>query len=170
MATGNTFGATALSSYGGFWIAYGLLFSPTWGIMNTTSGPYADEPAQVNEVIGFFLFGWFIFTTVMLICTLRTTVAFVFLFATLDIAFLCLACENFAAANGNASAKDHLQTAGGVFGILAAFAAWYNALAGLLDRRYVIYGGYYTLAAYILMLTSHQQLILLGPRWPPAVV
>lgn len=28
MASGNTFGATALSSYGGFWIALGINFTP----------------------------------------------------------------------------------------------------------------------------------------------
>lgn len=28
MAVGNTFGATALSSYGGFWIAFAIVFTP----------------------------------------------------------------------------------------------------------------------------------------------
>lgn len=28
MATGNTFAATALSSYGGFWIALGIILTP----------------------------------------------------------------------------------------------------------------------------------------------
>ncbi|OQV07000.1 hypothetical protein CLAIMM_11494 [Cladophialophora immunda] len=28
MAVGNTFGATALSSYGGFWIAFGIILTP----------------------------------------------------------------------------------------------------------------------------------------------
>lgn len=28
MSIGNTFGATALSSYGGFWIAMGITFTP----------------------------------------------------------------------------------------------------------------------------------------------
>lgn len=28
MAVGNTFGATALSSYGGFWIAFAILLTP----------------------------------------------------------------------------------------------------------------------------------------------
>lgn len=28
MAVGNTFGATALSSYGGFWIAVGIILTP----------------------------------------------------------------------------------------------------------------------------------------------
>jgi succinate-acetate transporter protein len=28
MAAGNTFGATALSSYGGFWISFGIILTP----------------------------------------------------------------------------------------------------------------------------------------------
>lgn len=34
MAAGNTFGATALSSYGGFWIALGITFTPGFQIMS----------------------------------------------------------------------------------------------------------------------------------------
>jgi succinate-acetate transporter protein len=132
MAVGNTFGATALSSYGGFWIAYAILLSPAWGI-TAADGPYAAEPSDVSSVLGFFLTGWFIFTTLLLLCTLRSTVAFFSLFFTLDLAFLFLACENYAANNGNEAARLGLQKAGGVFGMLAAFLAWYCALAGLQD-------------------------------------
>jgi len=36
MAAGNTFGATALSSYGGFWIAFAIIFTPGgFDIQNT---------------------------------------------------------------------------------------------------------------------------------------
>merc|ERR1712054_93376 len=82
MAVGNTFGATALSSYGGFWIAYGLLLTPSpWGIMEA-DGPYEGD---TSNPVGFFLTGWFIFTTILLICTLRSTVAFFLLFFTLAV-------------------------------------------------------------------------------------
>jgi len=65
-------------------------------------------------------------------CTLKATIAFFFLFFTLDLAFLMLALAYyFPTAAGGANVA--LNTAGGVFGILAAFAAWYNALAGLLE-------------------------------------
>jgi succinate-acetate transporter protein len=93
MAVGNTFGATALSSYGGFWIAYGLLLTPNWGITNTDTGPYKGNASQVSSAVGFFLTGWWIFTTLLLLCTLKSTLAFFLLFFTLDIAFLCLSCE-----------------------------------------------------------------------------
>jgi len=135
MAVGNTFGATALSSYGGFWIAYGLLISPGFNIINAEVGPYKAHPSDVGSVVGFFLTGWFIFTTLLLLCTLKSTVMFFLLFFTLDLAFLFLACENYAANLGAAEAKNALQICGGVFGMLAAFLAWYNALAGIQDSR-----------------------------------
>lgn len=124
MAVGNTFGATALSSYGGFWIAFAIILTPGFGIAE----PYGGlESKAWNNAFGFFLFGWFIFTTLMLITTLRSTVAFFTLFLTLDMCFLMLAIGHIL--NGH---KGCL-VAGGWFGLVAAFAAWYNALAGLLD-------------------------------------
>lgn len=132
MAVGNTFGATALSSYGGFWISYALILTPSLGVV----AAYEDE-AQVPSVLGFFLTGWFIFTFIMLLCTLRSTVMFFMLFFTLDLAFLFLACAEYAGNNGAETAANGLQKAGGVFGILAAFLAWYNAFAGIADTRLV---------------------------------
>lgn len=128
MAIGNTFGATALSSYGGFWIAYALIFTPSLAVTDA----YA-ETNQTDGALGFFLTGWFIFTTILLLCTMRSTIMFFGLFFTLDLAFLFLACADYATQNGATTAADGLQTAGGVFGMLAAFLAWYNAFAGLAD-------------------------------------
>jgi succinate-acetate transporter protein len=58
---------------------------------------------------------------------LRSTVAFFFLFFTLDLAFLFLGISYLQ--HGNIPCLR----AGGAFGMLAAFAAWYNALAGIAD-------------------------------------
>ncbi|KAF4124940.1 uncharacterized protein GMORB2_3779 [Geosmithia morbida] len=132
---GNTFGATALASYGGFWIAYAILLTPAWGI-TAAEGPYEGD---VYNPIGFFLTGWFIFTTLLLLCTLRSTVAFFLLFFTLDIAFLLLACENYANDAGKFETGTALKKAGGFFGFLAAFLAWYNALAGIQDSSNSFY-------------------------------
>jgi succinate-acetate transporter protein len=140
MAVGNTFGATALSSYGGFWIAYGILLTPNWNILGK-GGPYdgttlaaaGADPKMANSAVGFFLTGWFIFTTILLLCTLRSTVMFFLLFFTLDLAFLMLACGEYATNNGAAKSAVQLTKAGGGFGMLAAFLAWYNAFAGIAD-------------------------------------
>ena len=40
IAAGNTFGATALSSYGGFWISFGIILTP---------GGFAIEEAYMTE-------------------------------------------------------------------------------------------------------------------------
>ncbi|KAE9580340.1 hypothetical protein CGMCC3_g3910 [Colletotrichum fructicola] len=132
MAVGNTFGATALSSYGGFWISYAILLTPNWNIIGA-DGPYAANYSDHYSAVGLFLTGWFIFTTLLLLCTLRSTVVFFLLFFTLDLAFLFLACENYAANNGALTASRNLQICGGTFGMLAAFLAWYCALAGIQD-------------------------------------
>ncbi|KAI1492702.1 GPR1/FUN34/yaaH family-domain-containing protein [Biscogniauxia mediterranea] len=127
MAVGNTFGATALSSYGGFWLSYAILLTP--GFQALTDYSEVEEAS----VLGFFLTGWFIFTFILLICTLRSTVMFFLLFFTLDLAFLMLACSEYAKANGASGSSVMLQQAGGGFGLLAAFLAWYNAFAGIAD-------------------------------------
>ena len=45
---GNTFGATALSSYGGFWIAYALLFTPSLGIIDAYPTAATATEAQLH--------------------------------------------------------------------------------------------------------------------------
>ncbi|KAL1974421.1 hypothetical protein VTN31DRAFT_4625 [Thermomyces dupontii] len=127
MAVGNTFGATALSSYGGFWIAFAIVLTPG-GFQIAES---YESSKMFNDALGLFLFGWFIFTTILLLCTLRSTVAFFLLFLTLDIAFLLLAIGHVIQDNGKP--KTSIIKAGGLFALLAAFLAWYNALAGIAD-------------------------------------
>ncbi|KAH8887337.1 hypothetical protein GQ53DRAFT_749817 [Thozetella sp. PMI_491] len=135
MAVGNTFGATALSSYGGFWISFALILTPSLGVGAAYSADAATkvDPHMLNSALGFFLTGWFIFTTILLLLTLRSTVMFFMLFFTLDLAFLMLACGAYAVDNGAADAAKTLNKAGGGFGMLAAFLAWYNAFAGMAD-------------------------------------
>lgn len=129
MAVGNTFGATALSSYGGFWISFAIILTP--GGFQIASTLEAKSPFPFYNSFGLFLMGWFIFTTLLLLCTLKSTVAFFFLFFTLDMAFLLLGIGYLQATT--AGPNSACIKAGGAFGILAAFAAWYNALAGIAD-------------------------------------
>jgi succinate-acetate transporter protein len=136
MAVGNTFGATALSSYGGFWISVAIIFTPGgFDIVPNYSGT-GTNTNDFNNAVGYFFMGWFIFTTVLLICTLRSTVMFFLLFFTLDLAFLFLGISHLIASDAGV-ADWPTQKAGGYFGLFAAFLAWYNALAGIADDRYV---------------------------------
>jgi succinate-acetate transporter protein len=53
MAVGNTFGATALSSYGGFWISFAIVLTPGgFGIVSSLGG--VTSPLFLDS-FGFFL-------------------------------------------------------------------------------------------------------------------
>jgi hypothetical protein len=140
MAVGNTFGATALSSYGGFWLAFAIILTPggfnivaSYATKDATTGKATGHGVNdFNYAMGYFLAGWFIFTTLLLLCTLRSTVAFFLLFFTLDLAFLFLFLGHLFCTDAGKT-HTNLIKAGGYFGLFAAFLAWYNALAGIAD-------------------------------------
>lgn len=119
----NPFGATALSSYGGFWLSWAALNTESFGI----SAAYTDAD-DFNNVVGFFLLGWFFFTFIMLMMTLKSTIAFFSLFFFLDITFLFLTIEHL----GHSPVCGKI---GGYFGIITAVIAWYNAYAGIANKE-----------------------------------
>lgn len=53
MAVGNTFGATALSSYGGFWIAFAIILTP--GGFDIAAKLEKAGPEEFNNSMGLFL-------------------------------------------------------------------------------------------------------------------
>lgn len=113
---GNTLGATAFSSYGAFWISFGI------GALTKTLGPG----------VSYYLLAWGILTFVFLLASLRTTGALIAVFLFLTLTFLALAVSWFI----NASAPDLTwKTIGGWLGIITAILAEYTALAGLLDAE-----------------------------------
>lgn len=54
MAVGNTFGATALSSYGGFWLSFAILLTPG-GFEIESTVIEAEGESGFENVVGFFL-------------------------------------------------------------------------------------------------------------------
>jgi len=116
---GNTFGATAFTSYGAFWLSFAVIFIPGFGIL-------APIPAAaVNTALGLYLLGWTIFTGLMFIATLRTNGALVAVFGFLFVTFLLLAI-------GKLGPNANVYQWGGYFGVATAILAWYTALAGVL--------------------------------------
>jgi len=132
MAVGNTCGATALSSYGGFWLSFAIILTPGGFEIESALETSATDHSRFLNSFGLYLMGWFIFTFILLLCTLRSTVAFFSLFFTLDIAFLLLGIGYLEASP--LKPQSGCIKAGGLFGLLAAFLAWYNALAGIADN------------------------------------
>ncbi|MDT5312389.1 MAG: uncharacterized protein QOE74_1409 [Mycobacterium sp.] len=112
---GNVFGATVFSSYGAFWLSF-------WAYVTF----YAkDIPAEHHGVAaGWYLIGWAIFTSLMLIAALRTTVVLAVLFVVLDVTFVLLGLGALYASSG-------LTMAGGGLGLVTAALAWYLCVAGV---------------------------------------
>ena len=119
IAIENTFGGTALSSYGGFWMAWAAIQTPAFGIASS----YDDHIEKANAV-GFFLLGWTIFSAMLTLCTLKSTVAFSGMFALLTVTFTLLTIGDITRVVG-------CTKAGGILGVIVAFMAWYNAFAGI---------------------------------------
>ena len=72
---------------------------------------------------------WAIFTTLMVIAALRTTVVLAALFAILDVAFYLLSF-------GALAANPDLTKLGGILGLVAAAMAWYLCLAGVMASTF----------------------------------
>lgn len=127
---GNTFGATAFCSYGGFWLSYGILLIPSFGILNGLTA------AQINAAAAWFLVAWAIFTGYMFLCALRSNLALLSVFGLLFLAYVALAINAFIAGAAPVGAVKPglvwLQI-GGWIGIATALAAWYTAMAGVLS-------------------------------------
>ena len=70
--------------------------------------------------------GWFIFTTIMLAASFKSSFALVLLFFFLDLTFLLLFIAEM-------TGKAAVQTAGGSLGIVTAAIAFYAGAAGLLS-------------------------------------
>ena len=56
MAVGNTFGATALSSYGGFWISFAILLTPGGFAIEATTVAGPGGAGEFLYDVSFFLF------------------------------------------------------------------------------------------------------------------
>ena len=118
---GNTFGALAFASYGGFWISF-------WWLLNHV--PADAKGNDLNHGIGVYLLAWAIFTAYMFIGSTRVSgaVAAVFLFLALTFLFLALGKLTQSATATNSTG---LYKFGGWLGIITALLAWYASFAGV---------------------------------------
>lgn len=116
----NTFGLTAFTSYGFFWLSLvALIVMPKMGWMAAPS-----ETAMVA-----YLIVWGVFTLLLFFGTLRLSRALQFVFATLTILFFLLALGD---RTGNATIK-HVA---GYEGVVCGASAIYTGVAGLLNEMY----------------------------------
>ena len=120
----NVFGATAFSTYGGFWLALGGFVV----LISTTS--LGKGITDVDSGLAWFLLAFAIFNTYMLLWSMRVSGAVFVVFLTLEVTEILLVIGFFNIAHGGSQFWLH---AGGWVGILTAAAAWYASAAGVVN-------------------------------------
>jgi succinate-acetate transporter protein len=110
---GNTFGATAFSSFGAFWLSYAAY------VKFVVPGL---PPATEYKATGLFLLAWAIFTAYMLLASLRVSGAVAMVFLTLTATFILLCI-------GALDRNTTVTHAGGIVGLVTAGFAWYASFA-----------------------------------------
>jgi len=120
-ATGNTFGATAFTSYGAFWLSFATLFIPDSGI----AAAYEKDPGMEADALGIYLLAWMVVTFIFFIGSLRKSIGLTALFFFLTLTFMVLGISQLLK-------KDNIGKAGGYLGVITALIAYYCGLAELL--------------------------------------
>jgi len=114
----NVFGATAFSTYGGFWIGLAL-----WVLL---VAPNAASATAADHDLGWILLAFAIFNTYMLLWSSALNMAVFAVFLTLELTEIVL----FIGFLSNSSGTVKI---GGYVGILTALCAWYASAAGVIS-------------------------------------
>jgi succinate-acetate transporter protein len=116
----NTFGLTAFTSYGFFWLSLvALVVMPKMG--------WVAAPSE-NAMVAYLAI-WGVFTLLLFFGTLKLSRALQFVFATLTVLFFLLALGDY---TGNSTIK-HVA---GYEGIVCGASAIYTGVAGLLNEQF----------------------------------
>jgi uncharacterized protein len=116
----NTFGSTAFSTYGAFWLSLAAF---------VVLDLFGKVPADVNvaHALGWFVLAFAIFNTYMLLWSMTINRAVFGVFLTLEVTEILLFLGFFA----GQAAGDGLVMVGGWVGVLTALVAWYASAAGV---------------------------------------
>ena len=116
----NTFGTTAFTAYGVFWLTLvTLIILPKMGLI--------DAPSKI--AMGFYLSIWGLFTLMLFIGTFRISKALQFVFGSLTVLFFLLAIGDF---TGNTL----FTQIAGIEGVVCGLVAIYAGLAQVLNELY----------------------------------
>ena len=118
---GNTFGVTAFTSYGLFWLSLVAIIT----LPHLISGIEAPE----KEAMTAYLFIWGLFTFLMFISSLTKPTALQFVFISLSILFWLLAL-------GEITQSTTITRIAGYEGIICGLSAVYLAMAEVINESY----------------------------------
>src|SRR5438046_2930346 len=121
---GNTFGATVSCAYGSFWLSYGVIYIPGFGILDA----YKNDSTQLHNAIAVYDLTWLIFTLIFTICATRINVAVLSSFVLMSITLVALITFHFA------PSYTFFIKFGGIAGVITSLNVWYCVAATLLPE------------------------------------
>ena len=77
-----TFVLTVFTSYGAFWLSFGAIFIPSFGIIQA----YEEDPEQLNHAIGLMLIGQYL--PPCCLCVVKSTLSFFWALLTYDLTII----------------------------------------------------------------------------------
>ena len=120
---GNTFAATAFTSYGAFWFSFYLLVNVFIPQMKGAT------PTDISTFVATYLLAWGIFTAYMFVASLAGAKAVQLVFFLLALTFLVLALGDYAA-------STTIHNVGGYVGLATAAAAIYASFADVTNANF----------------------------------
>ncbi len=120
---GNTFAATAFTSYGAFWFSFYLL------VVVFIPQMKAASPTDISTFVATYLLAWGIFTAYMFVASLAGARAVQLVFLLLTITFVVLAIGDYAA-------STTIHNIGGYVGLGTAAAAIYASFADVANANF----------------------------------
>lgn len=121
---GNTFAATAFSSYGAFWISFWLLLTQFVPAVVKDGGA-----GEASQIVGLYLMAWGLFTAYMFVASLAGARA-------VQVVFALLALTFFALCIGEWGASETWHHVGGYLGMATAVAALYASFADVTNANF----------------------------------
>lgn len=118
---GNTWAACTFLMFGGFWSSYSFLIMDLGNIVEAY-----PTVSEYNQVVGFYLLPWCIFSFALWGCTWKSTLPLTSLMFFIWLFILLLTIAAF-------TASVNMYKAGGFFCIFASILGFYNMFAGLAD-------------------------------------
>ena len=116
----NTFGTTAFTSYGFFWISLVFIWlAPEAGLIG--------KPSAIS--MAFYLAIWGVFTAFLFVATFKMVPAMRWLFGSVVVLFALLTLANI-------TGSHFIHTLAGIEGVVCGFIAIYIGMAQLLNESY----------------------------------
>jgi len=117
---GNSFGLTAFTAYGFFWLSLvAIIVMPKLGL--------GDAPSKTS--MGFYLTFWGVFTFGMAIATLKKNTISKLVFFSLALLFFLLAAADF-------TGSGTIKVVAGVVGLFTGMAAIYDAMGQIINEAF----------------------------------